>query len=204
MRLISSLAGLGALVAGIGGMAGRHSGALEARDYAVYDAVLDSLSRQGSGAGGLTRFVVVDSTVPGPEKTFEPNDAFIADRLGSRLVPLFSAARADYEKRGATRLPIDVHAFRVRGQVELVSRSFTAFDSGAHGPAAYWAAFYRRFPGSSGRIELSLPGYDAAGTHALLYYGHGCGGRCGDWGYVLLERRDNKWYVLRRLIDRVS
>lgn len=204
MRLITSLVGIAGLVACIGVERGQ-PGALEPRDYAVYEAVLDSLARSGGSAGALTRFVVVDSTVPGPDKKFEPTDAFVENGLGSRLIPIFRSARVDYEKRGGARLPIDVHAFPIRGQVELISGSFTAFsETSADDPAAYWTAFYRRFPGSSGRIELSLPGYDAAGTHALLYYGHGCGGRCGDWGYVLLERRGGKWHVLRRLIDRVS
>jgi len=33
---------------------------------------------------------------------------------------------------------------------------------------------------------------------------HGCGGLCGDWGFVLLERRSSGWVILRRVITAVS
>jgi hypothetical protein len=122
------------------------------------------------------------------------------------LAPVVAASQADYLERGRTRVGLDARAFNAGGRVELVSNVTLAELSrgSAANPNTFWRAFYARFPGSVGLLSFSRPGYDATRTHALLYYGHGCGGLCGDGGYVLLERRDGKWMILRRVVTWMS
>jgi hypothetical protein len=143
--------------------------------------------------------VIMDSTSLGDPVQIEHE--YFRREFGT-FFPLVEAAKADYALRSSVRVPLDVRAFRVRGRVELISgHALATLDQSAdRSPDTYWRAFYARFSGSRGSVSFSRPGYDAAGTHALLSYGHGCGGRCGDWGVILLERRGDTWVVLRRVL----
>jgi hypothetical protein len=172
-------------------------------DYAVYDAVLEALFVAEAPAGTSPRHVIDDSTSLGERTDFEHE--FFRREFGA-FFPIVQATKADYALRSSVRLPLDERAFRVRGRVELVSRQTLASldPSTDRNPNSYWRAFYARFPGSHGSINFSRPGYDADRTHALLSYRHGCGGRCGDWGIVLLERRGDTWVVLRRVLTMMS
>ena len=206
MRLIASIALANACLLGCTGV--RESttptapaAPMESRDYAVYDAVLEALFVAGAPAGASPRFVLADSTTRGVGIEHE----YFQREFGAYF-PLVEALKADYSARSGERVPLDARSFRVRGRVEVISgQTLATLDQGADGnPDTYWRAFYTRFPGSHGHITFSRPGYDAAGTHALLSYGHGCGGLCGDWGVILLERRGDTWVMLRRVVTRMS
>jgi hypothetical protein len=170
-------------------------------DYAVYDAVLEALFVADAPAGTSPLHVIIDSTSPGapvgPESFRREFGAFF---------PIVETITPDYALRSKVRVPLDARAFRARGRIELVSgQTLASLDrSPTRNPDSFWRAFYTRFPGSHGSIDFSRPGYDSSGTHALLSYGHGCGGLCGDWGIILLERRGDTWVVLRRVITAMS
>jgi hypothetical protein len=169
----------------------------ESPDYAVYDAVLEALFLVDAPDGADQRHVIADSTTVGERIEHE-----IFRREFGAFFPIVEAIKADYALRSSVQVPLDARAFHVTGRVELISRqAVAALDHSANrNPDTYWRAFYARFPGSHGHITFSRPGYDPAGAHALLSYGHGCGGRCGDWGVILLERRGDRWVVLRRVV----
>src|SRR4051812_5972988 len=176
----------------------------ELQDYAVFDAVLDGLF-QDDGKKALPRYVLGDSTQVGTS-AYEPSgEAYLRSQFGPSLAPILDATIADYTIRSKARVPLDASAFRARGRIDLLNRTIAdSFRTVPPSPRSYWSAFYARYPGSKGYISFSLPGYDASRTHALLSYGHGCGGLCGDWGFVLLERRGNTWVILRRVVTGVS
>jgi len=175
-------------------------------DYAVYDAVLDGLFPNDGTSGAPPLFVLSDSTVLGTNVTESSTDTHLRRQLGPALTPLFDATRPGYTIRSSVRVPLEARAFHAHGQIELLSR--LAADSlsgtGIPNPGRFWNAFYARYPRSNGYISFSRPGYDATGSHALLSYGHGCGGLCGDWGFILLERREGRWVILRRVVTAVS
>lgn len=56
-----------------------------------------------------------------------------------------------------------------------------------------WDAFYRRFPGSSGYMELSPIGYNRAGDEAFVYAWTRCGPKCGGARLVVLRKGRRGW-----------
>ena len=56
-----------------------------------------------------------------------------------------------------------------------------------------WNAFYRRYPGSGGYLEVSAVGFDAAKTRAMVYLAHSCGSLCGGGQHYLLEQVEGTW-----------
>jgi hypothetical protein len=61
-----------------------------------------------------------------------------------------------------------------------------------------WKQFYASFPGATGWMELSLPGYGTGGDIATVYMSLHCGSLCGQGSYVYLHRVDGQWKVLVR------
>lgn len=143
--------------------------AQDADDYAVWSAAIDAQLDRG---GGLVR------TVLAPGRT-EEQDA--ERRATMRKILLGSVGDQPlvdhYLERNRTGTDIDARRL-VTSRVRIVTR------------------------GSSeravGQIELSLPGYDAARTHALVEVGTRCGGMCGDGVVLLMERgTDGRWREVR-------
>ncbi|MHB1457527.1 MAG: hypothetical protein ACYC0V_11500 [Armatimonadota bacterium] len=62
----------------------------------------------------------------------------------------------------------------------------------AHG---YWQAFNKRFPGSSGLMKFSLPGYDKDRNMAIVYFDHRMNVRSGYGSIFLLRRKGGIWKV---------
>jgi hypothetical protein len=61
-----------------------------------------------------------------------------------------------------------------------------------------WQEFSRRFPGATGLIALSPVAFDSRKQEALVYTRRQCGFLCGEAYFVLLERRDGIWYIVKR------
>ena len=57
--------------------------------------------------------------------------------------------------------------------------------------------FYKRYPNSSGWIQLSAVGFNADKTVAVVYMGQHCGGLCGGGGFHVLQKKDGKWALLK-------
>jgi hypothetical protein len=212
MRLLTALVLAAASVAL--GCSGLHDptdptvslGPVESPDYAVYDALLDGLASHYVQGSTTPYYIIADSTIVGVAGMDDIPSPYLEREFGPQLVPIVKAAQPDYRERSQSRVALDARAFHARGRIELVSNAaLMALDpTPASNPRTFWRAFYERFPGSTGSISFSRPGYDASRTHALLHYSHRCGGRCGDGGYVLLERRDGEWVVLRRVVTWMS
>jgi hypothetical protein len=58
-----------------------------------------------------------------------------------------------------------------------------------------WSRFYAKYPGSSGTITFSNPGFNHDHTQAMIYSGRLCGGLCGAGFLLLLETESGAWKV---------
>ncbi|MEO8193733.1 MAG: hypothetical protein ABI681_07770 [Gemmatimonadales bacterium] len=171
-------------------------------DYTVYSATLDGLFGQPmpSDSGRRARFVVRDSTLAGGLATAGLKTEYIRRQFGNRA-KAFEGTTESFLARNQSRVALSATLFTARGSVETASSRELPPPND---PDGYWRAYYERFPRARGLIGLSRPGYDKARRHALVYYSMGCGGLCGEGGYVLLERREGKWLVLKRVVTMMS
>jgi hypothetical protein len=168
--------------------------------YAIYSVILDSLFLQARGSGRTpAQFVVIDSTA-GKAPDF---DNWVRAEFVKTHPAEFGAVVEIFAKAEPSRVHLEQSRFSAAAPVTLVSRQQLS-AAGLQNPRDYWDAFYARYPGARGRIFFGSPSIDATGTYALVWYGHGCGGLCGDYGYVLLESRRGRWIILKRVITVVS
>jgi hypothetical protein len=72
---------------------------------------------------------------------------------------------------------------------ERQARAVTARDG--------WRAFERRHALAPGIVSVSRIGFDRSGSQALLYVSFVCGLLCGHDDFVLLERGDAGWHVVK-------
>lgn len=63
---------------------------------------------------------------------------------------------------------------------------------------AAWKKLYESFPGATGWMSVSLPGYAPSRDIAVVYVAHHCGSLCGEGSYVYLRRTDSRWRVIVR------
>ena len=54
-----------------------------------------------------------------------------------------------------------------------------------------------RYPGLRHILEVSVPAYTRNGKYALVFVRSVCDERCGGYGLLLLERRDQIWIVVK-------
>ncbi|MBC7674345.1 MAG: hypothetical protein H7247_18145 [Polaromonas sp.] len=165
---------------------------LQSDESVVQAAVIDSLFVRDT-----TRQVVVgDSTVREATSVVDSDYAHAIQWLA----PLPLGLRSDFERKRKLTERVDRLATRVPMQ------RFTNADraSGSRQYNAFWSAFFHRYPGSPGRIEVSRVGFGRDGTSALVHVEYACGGLCGGTIYVLLAKRSGKWHVIRTAEPRMS
>jgi hypothetical protein len=158
----------------------------------VQAAVIDSLFVRDT-----TRQIIVgDSTVSGGTHFVDADYASALRSLG----PLPVGLQEDFEaKRGTLRrvdsLPAKVSMQRFTGADRTLLRQGD--------PKAFWSAFFRRFPGSPGLVEISRVGFGRDGMSALVHVEYGCGWKCGGTIYVLLSHQSGRWRVTRTAQPRI-
>jgi hypothetical protein len=152
----------------------------------VLVAVLDSLASR-ERADGL---VVLASTAPdfAREEVIEVVLPSLAELPG-----ISTGTATDFQARNASprvlrELP------RSRVPIALTSPEDLAARHGADGET-FWQDFYVRYPGASGFLTLSRPGFDAGRTQAVVVVQRRCGTRCGTGWAFLLARHGNGWRI---------
>lgn len=60
-----------------------------------------------------------------------------------------------------------------------------------------WSAFQHRTGLGVGAFSVSHIGFDRSRTQALVYVAYRCGGLCASGRFVLLERRNAEWQVVK-------
>jgi len=56
-----------------------------------------------------------------------------------------------------------------------------------------WERFGKRYPDSSGFVELSAVGFNEDKSVAVVYMGYYCGGLCGSGGVKFMKKKDGHW-----------
>ena len=68
----------------------------------------------------------------------------------------------------------------------------------------WWDAFYKKYPHTDGFLAVSLPGYSADHSVAIVFISRGSGGKSGDGELLMLVKKQNKWTVKEFLAGWVS
>ena len=153
-------------------------------DAAVYRAVLDSIANSQS-ARRPTQLVVIDSTL-----TADPGLTEL-----EKVPEAESTAISEFKKRNSDSHSL-AYLSSLDTQIPIVLVSRHTLESFLHdSPEAYWAEFYRRYPGSHGSIAFSSVGYNAKGDVALLELETACGTLCGALSNVVVKRVAGRWRV---------
>ncbi|MFZ0060403.1 MAG: hypothetical protein WAL47_00015 [Pyrinomonadaceae bacterium] len=67
-----------------------------------------------------------------------------------------------------------------------------------------WSRFYAKYPGSSGIIQFSNPGFNRDYTQAVVSTGRSCGGLCGEGYFILLTKDQGAWKIKTKVGTWVS
>lgn len=70
--------------------------------------------------------------------------------------------------------------------------------------AGGWDDFYKRYPGTAGTLEASVPVLTEDRSQALIYVAQSCGGTCGIGFVHLLRRTSEGWQQVRRWMVWIS
>jgi hypothetical protein len=65
-------------------------------------------------------------------------------------------------------------------------------------PLDDWKKFFKQYPAAHSFINFSRVGFDQHMNQGLVYAGWRCPGLCGQWEFILLEKRDHVWKVVNR------
>ena len=68
----------------------------------------------------------------------------------------------------------------------------------------WWHDFYKKYPGSQGYMGLSRIGFSPDGNQALFYVTNSCGGKCGSGTYVVMEKSEGQWKLVKEILIWVS
>jgi len=106
-------------------------------------------------------------------------------------------------RRNATpmRLPVASACARLKAtrqaDIDAVMRERAKSAETYRSP--HWASFYKSFPGSSGTLHISRPGYSADRKQALVQVAASCDSLCGSGFFWLLRKRHDRWRVERTI-----
>jgi hypothetical protein len=68
----------------------------------------------------------------------------------------------------------------------------------------WWTDYYKKYPGTQGILVLSRIGCSTDAKQALFYAVNSCGGKCGTETYVVMQRSDSGWKLLKEILIGVS
>lgn len=152
-------------------------------EYAVYFALIKS--RYGDHA---RLFVISDHTV---SKSAEA-DRYL--RFISKSLRLPKLLVNNYLARNVSPQPLEKR-FEFGMPYVLFSRRESEEVFSGQNLDEQWRAFYAKYPGSPGVINLSRIGFSRDSNLALVYMGKTCGSLCGEGTFYLLARRNGSWVV---------
>ncbi len=162
-------------------------------DFAVYSAAF-IFEFKVSSLEGLV--------VSQPTHTFggEGQEEYLSSQFKNLLSP---DLKADFSAQNKAGQPLDAifaghPEITLLGQEELIK----IFDpaSGRDG----WKEFYARYPKAGGTITVSRIGYDRSHTHALVMVGSQSAPLAGYGEYLLMEKVNGAWRVVKNVMAWIS
>lgn len=67
-----------------------------------------------------------------------------------------------------------------------------------------WPKYYNQYPGAQGILTFSRVGFSPDRKQAMFYVTNHCGGLCATWSFVVAQKHEAKWVVLKEVIVMVS
>ncbi len=89
-------------------------------------------------------------------------------------------------------------------EITLLSHEEFAQILATPGLPAWWKAFHARYPRAGGTISASMIAYDPSHTHALLMVGMQSAPLNGFGEYLLMEKVNGNWQVIKNLMAWIS
>jgi hypothetical protein len=170
---------------------------VSAESEAVYQSALDQKFAQD----GVRLLVIQDVTTGCPayedpeiRSKIGPDTKSFVQIVSEGMHTAKTSTIENYLESNKSSERIAIHAnvgskYLLVGEKELAQ----VFRKGEFDRA--WTRFYAKYPNSSGLIFLSKVGFNSDRTQAMLYAGRQCGGLCGSGSYLLLNKRNGKWFV---------
>jgi hypothetical protein len=125
-------------------------------------------------------------------------------RIDSALVSSFTAYESisDAMSRFKYRLPIAWINDQTLIQLEREGAPVINLVEGdpEEGHSPLWYGFHARYPGAWGYASLGRVVFNPAHTQALVFTRHNCGSNCKNGETWFLERTNDNWYVVERVI----
>ena len=169
------------------------------QEYKIYSIIIDSLYRFPS-----TKIIVIcDST--NKDYFLERSDIYSngIDSLYLKIVikgfnlPDSNYIYNDYMLKNSKKYMLSEERFYFNINLSFVSKRKikTIFESKL---VDGWQEFYEQYPNSTGFIELTRIGFNESNDRAIVYVENYCGGLCGEGHYLLLEKKENNWKIIKR------
>jgi hypothetical protein len=168
-----------------------------------YDVVSGYVAASFASQNGLekpVKIVILNMTSSGDDDYPTPWEKMV-ETLRQKS-PSLQQTTIDGFRSANARQAFLVRGFRFPVEYEIVDESRLApiFKRDGGG----WDAYYKQYPGAQGIATLSRVGFSADGAQALFYIKNSCGGLCGSGWYLIMEKRDGRWMIVKAIQKWVS
>lgn len=171
-----------------------------ANEYDVVSGYVAASFTSHKGEENPYRIVILNMTSSGDDDYSTPWEK-TAETLRQKAPSLQQTTIDGFRRANARQAFLD-RAFRFPVEYEIVDESRLApiFKRGGGG----WGAYYKQYPGAQGIATLSRVGFSADGAQGLFYIKNVCGGLCGSGWYLIMEKRDGRWMIVKAVEKWVS
>jgi hypothetical protein len=196
-----TLTGLLLLVV-VGLTACNHGHKFTAYEYDVVSAYIAAEFASHKSEDRPSKIVILNMTSSGDDDLIgdEHGRPYPWEKTAESLrqkAPSLQQATVDGFRRANARQAFLGRAFRFPIEYEIVDEARLAPIFKRDGGS--WLAYYKQYPSSQGIATLSRVGFNADGAQALFYIKNQCGGLCGSGWYVIMEKRDGRWMILKEI-----
>jgi hypothetical protein len=163
-------------------------------EYAIYSVLMESLY-----AGRGNKSLVIEKEITGCTGTGNNPEGEKArqqnlSRLPEKLKDLSASTVSSFRTRERQCAKLE-DKLAIRTSYKLISKQQRVGIFSQKDPARSWVNFYKKFPGSSGYINVSGIGFNENQSQALIETFMKCGSGCGSNHFALLLKKDGQWSV---------
>lgn len=168
-------------------------------DYLVWSSLLADWYPPGQTQ--ISAIIIADRT---DTADMTAGDGELSPYLREKLPGLDPATWRNYLVRRTQAQPLAADRFIGRMLAAPVRLISDAELAKMFAEPRGWETFHARYPRSSGIIALTLPGYNATRTQALMHISSTAGPLAGSGHLVLLQLKDGAWYVVAKAMTWIS
>ena len=177
-----------------------------ADSYAIYSQVLPGNQTEWGNAPRSQWLVEDTTTAVPPNKPCASGDQMNPHpgiKVPKEREADFAQVLADYDARCHDRYQLDASKFRLRLPVRLLDedarKRYVSGVSGFMPPSnniMQAPPTPDEFKGAAGMHSFTAVYFNRAHSLAMTEIGMWCGGLCGNWAWVVLEKKNGEWHVL--------